>query len=156
MTWDGALPHDWYGLGGLLIVGLVAIIIAQGVGGGMILKWHRANNRAAVIDREAAAETRAEIHQNAAAIKAQVVNGHTQPLRADLDRLTDDVAELKTAVREMMDRFTRWSPTVSALADDMRGLRADIAEERNSRRDLAADVRTDIAELRQSRRDEAG
>lgn len=59
-----------------------------------------------------------EVHQTVAVVKEQVVNGHTSPLRSDVD-------EMRTAV--------------SSLRDEVRGgfssLRADLAEERSVRRD---------------------
>jgi hypothetical protein len=48
----------------------------------------------------------------------------------------------------MMDRLSEWAPIISGFAGEVRGLRADIAEERENRRNLAADVRADMARNR--------
>ena len=59
-----------------------------------------------------------DVHQQVLVVREQVVNGHTSPLRSDVD-------EMRTAV--------------SSLRDEVRGgfssLRADLAEERSARRD---------------------
>lgn len=58
------------------------------------------------------------IHKSVGEVREQVVNGHTSPMRADLD-------EMRVAL--------------SNLRDEVRGgfssLRADLAEERSARRD---------------------
>ena len=58
------------------------------------------------------------VHQQVSVVREQVVNGHTSPLRSDVD-------DMRTAV--------------SSLRDEVRGgfssLRADLAEERSARRD---------------------
>lgn len=68
-----------------------------------------------------------EVHQTVAVVKEQVVNGHTSPLRSDVD-------EMRTAV--------------SNLRDEVRGgfssLRADLAEERSARRDGDVQLREEI------------
>ncbi len=148
MPWDGELPQTWPGVAGLMVVGLVVIIAAQGVGGGMIWRWHKRNSAADAADRQAATNDRETIKRDTAAIKSHVANGHTEPLRADLDRLAGDVAQLRADVKRMMDRLSEWAPIISGFAGEVRGLRADIAEERENRRNLAADVRADMARNR--------
>lgn len=68
-----------------------------------------------------------EVHQTVAVVKEQVVNGHTSPLRSDVD-------EMRTAL--------------SSLRDEVRGgfssLRADLAEERSVRRDGDVQLREEI------------
>lgn len=68
-----------------------------------------------------------EVHQTVAVVKEQVVNGHTSPLRSDVD-------EMRTAV--------------SNLRDEVRGgfssLRSDLAEERSARRDGDVQLREEI------------
>ncbi len=68
-----------------------------------------------------------EVHQTVAAVKEQVVNGHTSPLRSDVD-------EMRTAV--------------SSLRDEVRGgfssLRDDLAEERSARRDGDIALRAEL------------
>lgn len=142
------LPHN-----GWELVGMLALLafLGQAVGGGVILRWHRNRNNEATEYRAAATADREELKTVAEAIKGQVVNGHTEPLRADIDALKDDFAELKGDVREIIARQQQWvsvMPMVRALGDEIRGLRADIAEERDSRRNLAADVRADMAKHR--------
>ena len=158
MPWDGELPHDWTGVAGLVVVGLVIIIAAQGVGGGLILRYHKRNNDAARADRQSAAGDREAIMDETAAIRSQVANGHAEPLRADLDRLAVDVGDLKLDVQHLRDdmrqlvaRMAEWSPLiplVQSFAPEIKALRADLAEERDSRRSLAADVRADMARNR--------
>jgi len=135
--WDGHLPKSNTELAGLVILGLVVMVLAQAAAGGWILRRHMANDNDARADRT-------ELKETAAAIKGQVVNGHTEPLRADLDRLKQDMAAI-------LKRLDQWAPTIGvvrALTDDVKGLRADVAEERASRRELAADVRADMARNR--------
>jgi hypothetical protein len=138
MNWDGRLPDDWFGVAGLLIVGLVVLVLAQGIGGGLIFKYHHDNNKAARRDRRQLADATAEI-------KEQVVNGHSQiGLRDDLDRIRADI-------HTIMGQLAEWSPVIGvvrSLTEDVKGLRQDIAEERDSRRNLAADVRADMARNR--------
>jgi len=59
-----------------------------------------------------------DVHQQVSVVREQVVNGHTSPLRSDVD-------DMRTAV--------------SSLRDEVRGgfasVRADLAEERSARRD---------------------
>lgn len=144
MPWDGELPHDWYGLGGLVVVALVVIIMAQGVGGAAILRYHRRNDKDARQDRET-------IKADQAAIKEQVSNGHPDPLRMDLDRMAHDIVQLREDVHSVIGRLDQWSPIIAvvrSLTEDVRGLRSDLAEERSSRRELAADVRADMAHHR--------
>ena len=68
-----------------------------------------------------------EVHQTVAVVKEQVVNGHSSPLRSDVD-------EMRTAL--------------SSLRDEVRGgfssLRADLAEERSARRDGDVQLREEI------------
>lgn len=68
-----------------------------------------------------------DVHQQVSVVREQVVNGHTSPLRSDVD-------EMRTAV--------------SSLRDEVRGgfssLRADLAEERSVRRDGDAQLREEI------------
>lgn len=142
------LPHN-----GWEFVGLIALLAfaGQAIGGGVILRWHRNRNKEAAEYRATAVEDRQSLKATAEAIKGQVVNGHTEPLRADIDSLKEDFAALRSDVRAIVERQERWSaimPVVRALGDEIRGLRADIAEERDSRRNLAADVRADMAKHR--------
>lgn len=62
-------------------------------------------------------------HQGIKDIKNQVVNGHTSPMRADLDRAI-------TAVEN--------------LATDVRGLRQDLALEETRRRSAVADLYSEL------------
>lgn len=68
-----------------------------------------------------------DVHQQVLVVREQVVNGHTSPLRSDVD-------EMRTAV--------------SSLRDEVRGgfssLRADLAEERSVRRDGDVQLREEI------------
>lgn len=68
-----------------------------------------------------------DVHQQVSVVREQVVNGHTSPLRSDVD-------EMRTAV--------------SSLRDEVRGgfssLRADLAEERSARRDGDVQLREEI------------
>jgi hypothetical protein len=167
MTWDGHLPHTGIELAGLIVLGVFGLWAAQAGAGIWIFRKHQANDKAARADR-------VELKADAAAIRTQVVNGHAADemapkLRDDLDRIREDM-------RTVMATLAEWAtliPIVRGLADDVPGLRRDIAEvrkefsdevalERASRRDLARDVREDMARSRDQfdqlsrRRDEAG
>lgn len=148
MNWDGNLPDSGWELAGL--IALLAFT-GQAIGGGIILKWHHNRNNEASAYRAGALQDRQALRETAEAIKGQVVNGHTQPLRADIDALKSHVADLKSDFQTIMSRQERWQsvmPVIMGLPDEIRGLRADIAEERESRRNLAADVRADMARHR--------
>lgn len=62
-------------------------------------------------------------HKGIQEVKAQVVNGHTSPMRADLDR-----------VIEAIDR----------LAHDITAIRRDLAAEEDRRRDHVAELRDEL------------
>jgi hypothetical protein len=68
-----------------------------------------------------------DVHQQVRVVKEQVVNGHTTPMRADMD-------EMRLAV--------------SNLRDEVRGgfssLRADLTEERSARRDGDIQLRAEL------------
>jgi hypothetical protein len=68
-----------------------------------------------------------DVHQQVRVVKEQVVNGHTTPMRADMD-------EMRLAV--------------SNLRDEVRGgfssLRADLTEERSVRRDGDIQLRAEL------------
>lgn len=68
-----------------------------------------------------------DVHQQVLVVREQVVNGHTSPLRSDVD-------EMRTAV--------------SSLRDEVRGgfssLRDDLDEERSARRDGDVQLREEI------------
>lgn len=80
-----------------------------------------------------AARTKTQIndmHKKVSVVKDQVVNGHTSPMRADMD-------EMRLAV--------------SNLRDEVRGgfssLRADLAEERSARRDGDIQLRAELQNI---------
>lgn len=62
-------------------------------------------------------------HKGIKEIKDQVVNGHTQPMRTDLDRVI---------------------VAIDNLAQDIHGLRRDLADEENRRRDHIAELRDEV------------
>ena len=62
-------------------------------------------------------------HRGISDIKNQVVNGHKSPMRSDLDLVLHSIDELST---------------------DIRGLRQDLSEERNTRRTAVADLYTEL------------
>lgn len=66
-----------------------------------------------------------DVHQHVRVVKEQVVNGHTSPMRSDLDGMKTDLTDARLAL--------------SNLRDEVRGgfasVRADLAEERSARRD---------------------
>ena len=68
-------PHNWWGVVGLLIVNAGVIITA--VGTVVLLVRQRG------------------VRNDTAAVKAQVVNGHPDPLRADVDKLILAVRAIK-------------------------------------------------------------
>lgn len=75
-----------------------------------------------------------EVHHQVRDVKEQVVNDHTNPLRADVDGLKTDLNDARLAL--------------SNLRDEVRGgfssLRADLAEERGARRDGDSALRDEI------------
>lgn len=66
-------------------------------------------------------------HQTIRDIKDQVVNGHTSPLRADLDKAL---------------------AAIEALAQDLTGLRKDLAMEEDRRRTQISDLANDVDRMR--------
>lgn len=62
-------------------------------------------------------------HKGIQEVKAQVVNGHTQPLRADLDRVI---------------------ASIDNLTADVRDLREELTVEANMRRSQIKDLRDDV------------
>ena len=66
-----------------------------------------------------------EVHEQVRVVREQVVNGHTSPMRSDLDGMKTDLTDAGVAL--------------SNLRDEVRGgfasVRADLAEERSARRD---------------------
>lgn len=66
-------------------------------------------------------------HQTIRDIKDQVVNGHTSPLRADLDKALS---------------------AIEALAQDVTGLRKDLAMEEDRRRTQISDLADDVDRMR--------
>ena len=62
-------------------------------------------------------------HRGISDIKNQVVNGHKSPMRSDLDLVLQ---------------------SIDVLSTDIRGLRQDLSEERNTRRTAVADLYTEL------------
>ena len=75
-----------------------------------------------------------EVHEQVRVVREQVVNGHTSPMRSDLDGMKTDLSEARAAL--------------STLRDEVRGgfasVRADLAEERSARRDGDMSLREEI------------
>jgi hypothetical protein len=65
----------------------------------------------------------ARSHRSITRVESQVANGHTTPMRADLDRAI---------------------LAIEALAHDVTGLRRDLADEENRRRDHIAELRDEV------------
>lgn len=101
-TWP--VVNDWLDLVGNMWIGLVVIAAA------VVPSWLAARN-----------------HTTIKAIKNQVVNGHEQPLRADLDRAIE---------------------AIESLADDVSGLRKAINMEEDRRRVQIDDLRGDVDRMR--------
>lgn len=93
-------PDSWMDVLDHVWLGLVFIIVAG------VPSWFSLRN-----------------HQGIRDIKAQVVNGHTEPMRSDLDRAINAVED---------------------LANDVRGLRADLTAEGNVRRQQFGELRSDL------------
>jgi hypothetical protein len=154
-SWDGHLPHNWPGVAGLVVFGLVVIILAQGVGGGLILRWHKGNAKAAAEDRIEAAVARKEIKTATAAIKDQVVNGHEEPLRDDFDRMAaKQEQQLKDLTKVSIEQarqgavLQRIEDAVADVREEFRlgiqNLYGQIADERNGRHNLSRELRNTI------------
>lgn len=73
-------------------------------------------------------------HTTIKAIKNQVVNGHEQPLRADLDRAIDAIE----AMAHNVDGITR----------DVGSLRKDLSSEEDRRRVQIDELRDDVDRMR--------
>ncbi len=73
-------PHSWWGLAGLIVIGLPTTIGATFAG----LNWLRGRGT-----RREVNDTRQEVKE----IKRQVVNGQTEPMRVELDRYFAGVHE---------------------------------------------------------------
>ena len=78
-----------------------------------------------------------DVHKQVNVVRDNVVNGHTSPMRADVDGIVADMADARLAL--------------SNLRDEVRGgfasVRADIAEERSSRRDGYRALRGELDKL---------
>lgn len=66
-------------------------------------------------------------HKTSAAVLSETRNGHTVPMRADLDRAL---------------------AAIEALAHDVKNLRADVALEEDRRRSQIQDLATDVDRMR--------
>ncbi len=66
-------------------------------------------------------------HKTSEAVLTQTKNGHTVPMREDLDRAIS---------------------AIEALANDVRSLRADVANEENRRRTQIQDLASDVDRMR--------
>lgn len=75
-----------------------------------------------------------DVHRQVRAVRDHVVNGHTTPMRSDLDGMKTDLSDAGVAL--------------SNLRDEVRGgfasVRADLAEERSARRDGDMSLREEI------------
>ena len=84
-------PRNGYGLVGLLIIGLPALITAAGT------VW--------VLIRQRGVRERVEqVAQGVEKTNKQVVNGHTQPMRNDLDEKFDALGQTVDKVHETLIR----------------------------------------------------
>lgn len=149
--WNGELPTTWHGVAAIVALGFMVLWVISVGGGALIGRWHQSEYRKSQDYRACAVEDRQAIRETAEAIKGQVVNGHSSPMRADLDRVLADIAELKQGFLALIARQARWDamlPSIEQLPGEVRGLRADLAEERESRRELAKDVREDLSRNR--------
>ena len=73
------------------------------------------------------------------AVKDQVVNGHKSPMRSDLDLV--------------LTRLEDVSSRVDGIARDVSGLRSELAEEENRRRDNVRELHNDMSRNRSDLRD---
>ena len=97
----------WYNPDNLLDVLDHLILALTGIGVVAIPSWLSARN-----------------HKSLRDIKDQVVNGHSSPMRADLDRAI---------------------AAIEALAQDVRAIRHDLHEEEERRRDHIAELRDEVS-----------
>ncbi len=163
MTWDGKLPETWPGFLALVVLVLAFVVVAQGVGGGLILRWHKNNAKAAAEDRVEAATAREEIKTATAAIKDQVVNGHTEPLRGDFDRMAAKQEQQGRDLEQVFAEQKLQGATLRrievALADareefrnGINNLSGEVADERTGRHNLGRELRktidTEVADIR--------
>ena len=77
----------------------------------------------AVVPAWFSARTHKSIKTETRVIRDQLVNGHTSPMRSDLDRCLQ---------------------AIEALAHDVRNLRTDISDEQSLRREVIAELRDDF------------
>ena len=77
----------------------------------------------AIVPAWFSARTHRSIKTETAVIRDQLVNGHKVPMRSDLDRVI---------------------AAIDSLATDVTGLRRDLADEENRRRDHIAELRDEV------------
>lgn len=121
MNWNGELPHNGWGV---LSLAILLLYFAQAGIGVWFYKRHSDNFKDSKADRET-------LKAETAAIKNQVVNGHTETnLRNDLDRVIDAVESLGDTVKDM--------------SHDVRSLRSDLMAEEDRRRIQIGDLRDEL------------
>lgn len=79
-----------------------------------------------------------DIKQQTIDIKGQVVNGHTSPMREDLDKALVAIHALGNGLRKDFE----------SLAHDVHNLRKDLAMEEDRRRVQIQDLATDVDRMR--------
>lgn len=104
-------PDSWMDIVDHLWIGLVFILVAG------VPSWLAARN-----------------HTTIKAIKNQVVNGHEQPLRADLDRAIEAIESL--------------ARDVLGLSHNVGNLRKDLSSEEDRRRVQIDELRDDVDRMR--------
>lgn len=111
-------------------IGLIALIV--------LVAAHLAQT--VVGQRKAATHSRTA-KATLTAIKDQVANGHTEPLRTDLDRVLAKLEKISDKQEEMGIRQEEIAAKQDDQGRDIRGLRTDVGAIRGDVRDARKDTR---------------
>jgi hypothetical protein len=114
--------NDWLDIVGNVWIGFVLIAVAA------VPSFYAHRNHKSITD----------IKQQASDIKAQVVNGHTSPMREDLDKALIAITALGNGLRKDFE----------SLAHDVHNLRKDLAMEEGRRRVQIQDLALDVDRMR--------
>lgn len=124
MTWPGD-AQTWMDVIDHLLVALAGIAVAA------VPSWFAARNHRGI--QEVRAENRV--------IRENVINGHPNPMRADMDAMD-------AKLNRVIENQARTESSIDNIRDEMRGgfaaMRGDMSEERNTRRAEDAAIRDEI------------
>ena len=110
---DIELPTSWLGLLGLLI---------------LVIGW-------VLVSRQQ------RIRADLSAVKDQVRNGHTTPMRSDLDGIAETLRAQGELLADIQGRQDGTAKDIRGLREDVGGLRGELRDEREARAELGESVR---------------